>query len=53
MYRAVPNVTGDLLTSILVDRSEGFPAGTGLINADFREPASQVAPVLTGSGPLA
>ena len=37
----------------LVDRSEGFPAGTGLAYADFREPAPQVAPVLTGSGPLA
>jgi DAACS family dicarboxylate/amino acid:cation (Na+ or H+) symporter len=31
MCRTVPNVTGDLLTSILVSRSEGFLAGRGII----------------------
>jgi DAACS family dicarboxylate/amino acid:cation (Na+ or H+) symporter len=28
MSRTVPNVTGDLLTSIVITRSEGLPLGT-------------------------
>jgi len=50
MCRTVPNVTGDLLTSIIVARSEGFMEGDRPLDADFREPAAWEAPVLTRSG---